>query len=94
MTGSFWAPIIIPIPVIIGLATWLIMVYRAASHPRWRARSAAAAPLNTRPAARIDAQTRTVLPDARSDTNGRAERDAIPHAGEPSRVRQGAQPPY
>jgi hypothetical protein len=35
MTGSPLAPIVIPIVVTIGLATWLIMVYYAGSHPQW-----------------------------------------------------------
>jgi hypothetical protein len=36
MTGSSLAPVIIPIVVMIGLAIWLIMVFRADSHPGYR----------------------------------------------------------
>jgi hypothetical protein len=36
MTGSSLAPVIIPIVVVIGLAIWLMMVFRADRHPRYR----------------------------------------------------------
>lgn len=36
MTGSGLAPVVIPIVVSIGLAVWLTMVFRAASHPQWK----------------------------------------------------------
>jgi hypothetical protein len=39
MTGSPLAPIIIPIVVTTALAIWLIMVYYAGSHPRWRSQA-------------------------------------------------------
>jgi hypothetical protein len=42
MTGSDLAPIVIPIFVMFGLAVWIVLVFRADSHPQWRDRSAAA----------------------------------------------------
>jgi hypothetical protein len=42
MTGSDLAPIIIPIFVIFGLAVWIVLVFRADSHPQWPDRTAAA----------------------------------------------------
>jgi hypothetical protein len=44
MTGSFWAPIIIPIVVVLALAAWLALVWYADAHPRWKAHRAASAP--------------------------------------------------
>lgn len=44
MTGSFWAPIIIPIVAVLALAAWLALVWYAAAHPRWKAHRAASAP--------------------------------------------------
>lgn len=44
MTGSFWAPIIIPIVAVPALAAWLALVWYAAAHPRWKAHRAASAP--------------------------------------------------
>jgi hypothetical protein len=41
MTGSSLAPIVIPVVVVIVLAVWLIMVFHAASHPRWGRQAAA-----------------------------------------------------
>ena len=43
MTGSFWAPIIIPIVAVPALAAWLALVWYAAAHPRWKAHRAASA---------------------------------------------------
>jgi len=48
MTGSDLAPIVIPIFVMFGLAVWIVLVFRADSHPQWRDR-AAAAKKNTQP---------------------------------------------
>ena len=44
MTGSFWAPIIIPIVAVLALAAWLALVWYAAAHPRWKVHRAASAP--------------------------------------------------
>ena len=41
MDGSSLSLILIPVVVSISLAAWLIMVYYAASHPRWREQSPA-----------------------------------------------------
>jgi len=41
MTGSSLAPVIIPIVVTISLAAWLLMVYYADNHPRWKSASPA-----------------------------------------------------
>jgi hypothetical protein len=43
MDGSSACLIIIPIVATISLAIWLIAVYRADSHPRWKARQPAPA---------------------------------------------------
>ncbi len=34
MTGSSWAPIVIPVVAMIALAVWLAMVLHADSHPQ------------------------------------------------------------
>lgn len=44
MTGSFWAPIIIPIVAVLALAAWLALVWYAAAHPQWKVHRAASAP--------------------------------------------------
>ncbi|SRR6266704_868781 len=41
MDGSSLSLILIPIAAAIGLATWLILVYYADSHPQWGAESPA-----------------------------------------------------
>ena len=48
MTGSFWAPIIIPIVAVLALAAWLALVWYAAAHPRWKAHRVTSAPGVTR----------------------------------------------
>ena len=50
MTGSNLAPIVIPIVVMFSLGAWIALVFHAASHPRWRQRTAPAP--KTAPAAR------------------------------------------
>jgi hypothetical protein len=47
MTGSISAVILIPIVVTISLAAWLIVVFYADSHPRWRSTSS---PVRSNPA--------------------------------------------
>jgi hypothetical protein len=47
MDGSSLSLIIIPVVVVISLATWLILVAYAASHPRWK--PGPAAPQDVRP---------------------------------------------
>ena len=42
MTGSNLAPIVIPIVVMLSLGAWIALVFHAASHPRWRQRTAPA----------------------------------------------------
>jgi hypothetical protein len=42
MTGSNLAPIVIPIVVMLSLGVWIALVFYAASHPRWRQRTAPA----------------------------------------------------
>lgn len=77
MTGSSLAPVIIPIVVSIGLAVWLTMVYRAASHPRWkhqRGRHLAAVTPQQGPAT-VDA--RQAVKDGTAVNDGLAE---VPHA--------------
>ena len=44
MTGSFWAPIVIPIVIVPALAAWLALVWSADAHPRWKAHSAVPTP--------------------------------------------------
>jgi hypothetical protein len=44
MTGGFWAPIVIPIVTALALFGWLVMVFYAAAHPRWRSHSSARPP--------------------------------------------------
>jgi len=58
MTGSSSAVILIPIVVTISLAAWLILVFYADSHPRWRNGSS---PTQSNPAPAAQARTR---PDA------------------------------
>lgn len=36
MSGSFWAPIVIPIVALPLLFIWIIAMYHADSHPGWR----------------------------------------------------------
>jgi hypothetical protein len=48
MTGSSLAPIVIPIVVTAGLAAWIVMIFHAASHPRWRDHTKAV-PQSTQP---------------------------------------------
>jgi hypothetical protein len=43
MDGSTLSVIIIPVVVVISLAAWLMLVYYADSHPRWRHGPATAA---------------------------------------------------
>jgi len=42
MTGSNLAAIVIPIVVMFSLGAWIALVFHAASHPRWRQRTAPA----------------------------------------------------
>jgi hypothetical protein len=67
MTGSSLAPIVIPVVVVIVLAVWLIMVFRADSHPRWGHQAAA----GTRPGAGLPREAGQLLdlplPDAQPD---------------------------
>ena len=49
MTGSNLAAIVIPIVVMLSLTVWIVMVFRADSHPRWRQRAVLAP--DTAPAA-------------------------------------------
>ena len=58
MTGSISAVILIPIVVTISLVAWLILVFYADSHPRWRIGSS---PARSNPAPAAWARTR---PDA------------------------------
>ena len=44
LTGSSLAPVIIPIVAVTGLAIWLMMVFRADSHPGYRHHVPAALP--------------------------------------------------
>lgn len=77
MTGSPLAPIVIPIVVTIGLATWLIMVYYAGSHPQWGHSPArrhavprpAALADRRQPARRPASQAVTALPGPARDTH-------------------------
>ncbi len=74
MTGSFWAPIIIPIVAMIVLAAWLAMVYHADAHPGWKAHSAAASPGSTGTAVRADVREQMMWRDLASVA--RCEEDA------------------
>jgi hypothetical protein len=56
MTGSSLAPVIIPIVVVISLAIWLIMVFRADSHPGYRHHAPDAPRQNPRQTMRADAR--------------------------------------
>lgn len=64
MTGSSLAPVIIPIVVVLGLAIWLIMVFRADSHPGYR-HHAPAAPRQV-PGQAMRADARPQVPRARA----------------------------
>ena len=67
MTGSTVAAIVIPIVAMISLAVWIVLVFHADSHPRWRS-STTATPRQApaRPSRRVPARTarRTSLPRA------------------------------
>jgi hypothetical protein len=52
MTGSSLAPVIIPIVVVISVAIWLIMVFRADSNPGYRHHAPAVRGRNPRQAMR------------------------------------------
>jgi hypothetical protein len=52
MTGSSLAPVLVPIVVVISLAIWLIMVFRADSHPGYRHHAPAVRGQNPRQAMR------------------------------------------
>ena len=54
MTGSFWAPIVIPIVVVLALAAWLALVWHADAHPRWKTHSAVPGPSITGTVVRAD----------------------------------------
>ena len=54
MDGSSLSLILIPIVVVIGLATWLILVAYAASHPTWK--HGPAAPQDARTTLPLDAR--------------------------------------
>ena len=49
MSGSTADIIAIPIVTTIALAVWLILVYYAAAHPRWKHGPSAAEPVNLTP---------------------------------------------
>jgi hypothetical protein len=65
MTGSFWAPIVIPVVVVIALAAWLVMVYYADAHPGWKAHGAASHPGSTGMTA-ADARKQIMQPEVTS----------------------------
>jgi hypothetical protein len=79
MTGSFWAPIIIPIVTVPALAAWLALVWYAAAHPRWKAHPAASAPGATGAMLRTDtseqAARRQVTTAARSNQGAAVHAD-------------------
>jgi hypothetical protein len=66
MTGSFWAPIIIPIVAMIALAAWLTMVYHADAHPGWKAHSAATSTGSTGATVRDNAREQMMRRDLAS----------------------------
>jgi hypothetical protein len=74
MTGSFWAPIVIPIVVVPALAAWLALVWYADAHPRWKAHSAVPTPGVTGAMVRTDISRQIPWGDAA--TVAGSERDA------------------
>ncbi len=83
MTGSFRAPIIIPIMVVPALGAWLAMVWYADAHRRWKAHSAAPALGVTAPLARADTSKQLARRDV--TTVARSDEDAavrgVPEVG-------------
>ena len=74
MTGSFWAPTIIPIVIVPALAAWLALVWYADAHPRWKAHSAVPTPSITGATVSADISRQITRGDA--VTVGGRERDA------------------
>jgi hypothetical protein len=62
MDGSTLSLIVIPIVVMISLATWLVLVTYAASHPEWKHGPAAPQGARTTPAPRAQ------IPRPRTET--------------------------
>jgi hypothetical protein len=92
MTGSFWAPIVIPIVAVIALAVWLAMVYHADAHPGWKAHSGAPSSGVGSTTAGADARKQTTRREAMTvarrdeDTGKLGDRDGgEPAAPPPSR---------
>jgi len=87
MTGSFWAPIIIPIVAVLALAAWLALVWYAAAHPRWKAHRAASAPGVTGAMFRMDTSKQVARrqANARPWPAGAASGSASDRLGRPAR---------
>lgn len=67
MDGSSLSVVLIPVVVVISLATWLILVAYAASHPNWKHRPASSQAARTTPPpqARIPAPRTAIRRPAR-----------------------------
>jgi hypothetical protein len=103
MTGPTWAPIVIPIVVMIALAGWLAMAYYAEAHPGWKAHRAATQPDITRTTAHADTRTQIVRRDARPWRDATRTRLVLmqavderlrQHPGEPHKPGAVARRPY
>ena len=75
MDGSSASLIAIPIVTSLALAAWLIVVYYAAAHPRWKHGTPAAGQGNPAPA---DGQLRTAEPRPAAQVRADADHDATP----------------
>jgi hypothetical protein len=85
MDGSSLSLIVIPIVVSISLATWLVLVFYADSHPRWGGRQAARGPSGSRSAATADYRSPDGRPSGQTGTEG-----SEPQLGRQARQRDAA----